>query len=356
MKRDLTILLIVYSAVLSFACSRAKVDGEKTVRTVKTDTVRVYGVLEKTVFPAKVKAASDVSLAFRIAGPIAKINVDAGRYVRKGQTLAEMDVRDYEIQLSATEAEYKRIKAEADRVAELYNKGSVTPNDYDKATYGLKQITAKYDHHKNALADTRLTAPFDGYVQKVYFHTGETVGAGIPVIAMINAGAPEVEINIPSSEYARRDKFGDFFCTVDVFPGKIFPLDLIGVTPKANLNQLYTMRLKMRSGEKDTPSPGMVAMVTIQYKPAQSELVSIPYSALREDHSASSVWIYNADNHTVAARNVKISEILTDGTVVLSEGLTAGEIIVSAGVHSLKEGETVKLLPKPTSSNAGNLL
>ena len=39
-------------------------------------------------------------------------------------------------------------------------------NDYDKAVAGIKQITAKYNAHKNALADTRLTAPFDGYIQK----------------------------------------------------------------------------------------------------------------------------------------------------------------------------------------------
>jgi len=36
-------------------------------------------------------------------------------------------------------------------VIELYNRKSVPENDYDKAVYGLQQITSKYNAHKNAL-------------------------------------------------------------------------------------------------------------------------------------------------------------------------------------------------------------
>jgi RND family efflux transporter MFP subunit len=342
-------------AVLFSSCLQKKAN-EKVIRTVKTDTVRIYDESQKVVYPGKVVASSDANLSFRIAGPIVKVNVDVGSFVRKGQTLAEMDVRDYEIQLHATEAEYKQIKAEAERIIALHEKGSVSSNNYDKAVYGLKQITAKYDAHKNALVDTKLLAPFDGYVQKRYFNAGETVGAGTPVISMINAGAPEVEINIPSSEYIRHNRFDSFFCETDVFPDTVFPLDLIGIAQKANMNQLYTVRLKMKNGEKQLPSPGMVAMVTIQYHSEKSDRVYIPYSALFEINATPSVWVYHADNETVSAQTVKPSELRTDGTVVISEGLTAGEIVITAGIHSLKEGEKVKVLAPMSKTNVGGLL
>jgi RND family efflux transporter MFP subunit len=353
--KRLSFLALLPLLALTFACSQKRT-SEKTILTVKTDTVRVYGERQKAVFPGKIKAASDVNLSFRVAGPIAKIYVNEGSSVKKGQTLAEIDVRDYEVQLSATEAEYKQIKAEAERVIELYGKGSVTPNDYDKAVYGLKQITAKYDAHKNALSDTKLLAPFDGYVQKRFFSTGETVGAGTPIIAMINAGAPEVEINIPSSEYIKRNKFEVFTCEADIYPNKVFTLDLIGITQKANMNQLYTVRLKMKVDEKHAPSPGMTAMVTIQYQPEKSELVHIPYSALFESNAVSYVWVYDPDTQSVSAREVKPFELRTNGTVIISAGLNVGEIVIAAGVHSLKEGEKVKLLPPTSETNIGGLL
>jgi RND family efflux transporter MFP subunit len=348
-------MIIVCFAVALSACVGKKTE-EAALQTVKTDTVRVYGEKQKVSFPGKIKASSDVSLSFKVSGTIAGVYAEEGDYVPKGRMLAEIDSRDYAIQLSATEAEYMRVKAEAERVMELYRKGSVTPNDYDKAMYGLKQITAKYDAHKNALTDTRLLAPFDGYVQKRFFDKNETVGAGMPVISMINAGAPEVEINIPSSEFIRRDKFESFDCTVDIYPERKFPLELIGITPKANLNQLYAMRLSMKNAEKPLPSPGMTGTVTIHLKSGESDMVYVPYSALFEESNRSSVWVYDPDTQTVSARTVKLYAIRADGLTIISDGLKAGEIIISAGVHSLREGEKVKLLPPVSSTNAGGLL
>ena len=235
--------LVAGLIIITSACSHKKTEV-KSVQTVKAEMVQVYGGKNSSTFPGKVKAASDINLAFRISGPIVKIVVEAGSFVKKGQVLVEMDSRDYSLQLSATEAEYNRIKAEAERVMALYEKGSVTPNDYDKAVFGLQQITAKLDAHKNALADAKLYAPFDGYVQKRFFDAGETVSAGMPVISMISADLPEIEINIPSSDFIRRDRFESFSCSMDNYPDLSFPLELIGITQKANLNQLYTVRLK----------------------------------------------------------------------------------------------------------------
>lgn len=74
----------------------------------------------------------------------------------------------------------------------------------------MQQITSKYNAHKNALKDTRLVAPFDGYIQKKYFDTDETVAAGMPVISMIDTRYFEVEIDVPSSDYVRRHLFNRF--------------------------------------------------------------------------------------------------------------------------------------------------
>jgi len=341
---------------ISSACSYQKPDEKTVVQTVKTDTVRVYGEKNSSTFPGKVKAASDVNLAFRISGPVLKISAEAGSFVKKGQVLAEMDSRDYAIQLSATEAEYNRIKAEADRVIALFEKGSVTPNDYDKAVYGLQQITAKYEAHKNALADTRLCAPFDGYVQRRFFDAGETVGAGLPVISMISADLPEVEINIPSSDFIRRDSFESFSCCLDIYPGRSFPLELIGIAQKANLNQLYTVRLKIKERENPLPSPGMTALVTAFYKTEEAAAVYVPLSAVFDFDGVASVWVYNQVGQTVESRAVILARILADGRAVVSDGLIVGEIVVTAGVHSLREGEKVKPLSQVSPSNIGGLL
>lgn len=348
--------LILTSLVFLLSGCGNKQQNKVAIRSVKADTVCVHGLAKSVTFPGKVVASSDINLAFRVGGPILRINAGVGSYVRKGQTLAQIDPRDYEMQLAATEAEYNRIKNETERITSLYEKQSASPNDYDKALYGYKQISAKYEAHKNALADTRLLAPCDGYVQKCLFETGETVSAGMPVISMIGAGTGEVEINIPSSDYIRQDDFDSYYCTVDIYSEKTFPLELTGITRKANINQLYTARFKFIGNEQNMPGPGMSTMVTICYKSEDVQTVSIPLTSVLKSENGAAVWVYNPNNETVSRRLVTLSQILTDGTAVVSAGLTAGEIVISAGVHSIKEGEHVKLLPPVSITNIGGML
>lgn len=353
MKRN--ILFLAGLMMLAVACTNkeSKIEVEKTV---KVASVEHYDETSTLSFPGKVKAASDVNLSFRIAGPIVKMHVDVGTYVKKGQVLAEIDARDYATQLTATEAEYNQIKAEADRVIALYEKNAVTPNDYEKGIYGLQQITAKLNAHQNALADTKLRAQFDGYVQKIFYNQGETVGAGMPVVSVISSNLPEVEINIPSSEFIRRDKFDGVSCVVDIYPDVIFPLEIIGVTQKANLNQLYIMRLKVKGESGSLLKPGMATTVSINLKSNGTNFVKIPLSAVFEVNNQPSVWVYSEDDKTVKSKSIKIKEIKGDGTVVVSEGLKFGETVVVAGVNSIHEGETVKLLPAVSDTNVGGLL
>ncbi len=347
---------VVLGIVVCVSACRSKEMEKKSVIMVKTEVVKPYRSELKITYPGRIRAAEDVDLSFRVAGPIVKIPVDAGGFVKKGALVAEIDPRDYELQLSATEAEYRQIKGEAERVIELYNRKSVPVNDYDKAVSGLQQISAKYSSHQNALKDTRLLAPFDGYIQKKYFEVGETVGAGMPVLSMINTQYFEVVIDIPSSDFVRQSSFRDFSCVADVYPDKSFPLELMDVAKKANLNQLYGMRLRLKPEAGYNLAAGMSVNVTIDYDPGEQSMTEIPLSALMEKEGKASVWVYLPSEKRVKSREVVVRQILKDGSVVLDSGLEKGEVVVSAGVHKLKEGMQVELLKPVSKTNVGGLL
>lgn len=342
--------------ILFTSCARPE-KGIKEFETVKIDTVVSASGQTALQFPGKVKAAQDISLAFRVSGTIRKIYVEDGARVREGQLLAELDPADYQVQLDATEAEYKQIKAEAERVMALYKENGTTPNANDKAVYGLKQITAKYQHHKDQLEYTRLYAPFSGFVQKKLFDTHETIGAGMPVISMVSAGIPEVEINLPAADYIRRDRFDGYHCTFDLYPGETYPLKFISVTPKANTNQLYTMRLQMVPGKLPLPSPGMNTMVTICSNEGDALPVSVPSGALLQKDGKTYVFVYDPSAGKVHSREVAVLRLLSNGrTMVVSDTLQAGEVVVASGVHHIEDGENVRPLATGSKTNVGGLL
>lgn len=330
---------------------------QQVCKTVKIDTVFTAGAQGELQYPGKVKAAADVSLAFRVSGTIQHFLVDEGSHVRQGQLLAELDPTDYQIQLDATEAEYQQIKAEAERVMALYQDNGTTPNANDKAVYGLKQITAKRKHHQDQLAYTRLYAPFAGVVQKRLFDPHETVGAGMPVVSMVSNGVPEVEINLPAAEYIRRQSFENYHCTFDIYPGKIYSLKFISVTPKTNANQLYTMRLQLLADGQSLPSPGMNTMVTITCKPEESGQLSVSSNAIFHKDGKTWVYIYQPETQTVESCPVDVLFLQSNGrTLITSSQLQDGNLVVASGVHHLHDGEKVSPIPTPSPTNIGGLL
>lgn len=348
------ILCVIF---LMQACSHAVTGEKEMVKTVRLDTVRLAEKGNKLLYPGKVKASQDVNLSFKVSGTIGKIAVKEGQLVHAGDLLAYLDPVDYQIQLDATEAEYRQVKAEAERVIALYEDNATTANLYDKAVYGLKQITAKYNHHKDQLAYTRLYAPFTGYVQKRLFNEYETVGSGMPILSMIGNSSLEVEINLPAIEYVRIDKFRCYSCTFDVFPGKTYLLKPISVSPKANANQLYTMRLQLDVEGQALPSPGMNTMVSIECDNDYESLLQVSGEAVVQSEGKSFVFVYRPEDSRVSAREVKVAKLLSDGGMLISSTqLKEGELIVSSGTHSISEGEEVDPLPGNSVTNVGGLL
>jgi RND family efflux transporter MFP subunit len=282
--------------------------------------------------------------------------VKEGDYVRKGQLIATMDARDYRVQLEATQAEYAQIKADAERVIELYKEQATTASNYDKARYGLSQITQKLQHHKNQLADTRLYAPISGYVQTRLHEAGETVGAGMPVVSIFANSNVEVEISVPSSDYNRLDQIMAAHCTFDVLPND-YPLGIVSISREANSSQLYPVKFRIRGPyDHSKITPGMTATVKLAFQEHGEQAVEVPSSAVFNKDGRTMVYVFDKPSSTVKAREVELHFIGTDGTTQISSGLQDGETVVTAGVRFLSDGQKVKEVAKTSESNVGGLL
>ncbi len=346
--------LILVATLASVSCK----SGQKSVDVVPKVKCQSAQLMSENVetshFVGRVEAAEDLNLGFRVAGIIASMPKADGAVVRKGDVVAMLDDRDYKLQLDATQAEYDAVKAEVDRVVELYKDESVSANDYDKATNGLRAITAKLTAHRNALADCLLRAPIDGYVVKSNFSVGEAVAAGTPVVTLISGGAPQIVIDIPAKSYLRRGDFQSATAKFELYNDKEFALKLKSISPKANLNQLYRATFSVvPSLEGELPAVGVSAMVEMNYSPSDDICLELPTSALFESEGKSAVWVVE-DNH-VKSHKVEIQELKSDGKCYITSGIDSGAVVVTAGVGSLKEGQEVAILEEPTASNVGGV-
>ncbi len=348
-------LSFILSALLFLSSCTTTQNSKDSVQRVKCEQVRSVGdVVISTSYPGKVTATADVNLSFRVAGVVDKIEVREGQFIKEGDVVARLDSRDYKLQLDATQAEYDAVEGEVNRIIALYEDNSIPKNDYEKAVSGLKQITSKLSAHSNAYQDTQLKAPFDGYVQKINFDKGEALSAGMPVMRFVSASSPEVVVNIPVVEYLRRAELSSASATLSSMAGVVFTLDLIGVSHKSNLNQLYEARFRVRPNGGVYPSLGMSTMVSLEYPSGAIAHVVVPFSAIVVRDSKSYVW--QIVDGVAKLTPVEVAKINSDGTALLSSGVLAGESVISAGVNSLKEGAKVEPIATPSKSNVGNIL
>lgn len=355
-KRNFWALVMMGGLMMGTAsCKQEAKQQEAAISVVKLDTIHTAGEAQVLQFPGRIVAATEVHPAFKVAGTLKKVYVREGDKVRVGQLLAEMDDTDYRIQLSATEAEYTQIKADAERIIGLYNDGGTTASNYDKARYGLQQIEAKLKNHRNQLAYTKIYSTIDGSVQTRYFEGGETVGAGMPILSLLGGSDLEVEVNLPPASYMLWETFVSYTCSSDVLPGKEIELKPLSILPRANSNQLYTMRLRLGNQEEGLAA-GMTVWVRITRSAGKDDEYIVPNTALLYEGEQVYVFIYDGKSHKVKRQPVEVVFINTDGEAKVKGLLPAGGLVVSSGVHHISDGVEVKPMEKTSKTNVGGLL
>ena len=324
----------------------------------KSDEAKVHSVMtvlplnrqESAVknFTGVVKENSTVSLSFRTAGQISRILVKEGSHVRRGQLVATLDTKDYQLGVDAAQSQYNQLKNEVERMRKLHEANSLSGNDFEKATSGLEQLGIKLQNAKNQLSYTQLTAPVDGTIQKINFEPSEMVSAGLPVMDLVDTHRMEVEVNIPAEVYRDLKNSTKAYC---IAVGERYELHRTGVLAKADVNQLFTVTYALEG----RLSAGVNVNVYIEIGGNEAvHGLSIPAHAIFEDDGKPYVWVVEQGD-VVKRHAIKTSRVDSEGMAVVESGISVNDRIVKAGVRALHEGDKVKIVTQH-NSNVGDLL
>ncbi|MBO7417668.1 MAG: efflux RND transporter periplasmic adaptor subunit [Bacteroidaceae bacterium] len=342
------LLMALLAAGVLTACGGS--DNKETAKVHSVMTVLPINRQESAVknFSGVVKENSTVSLSFRTPGQIARVLVKEGARVRRGQVVATLDTKDYQLAVDAAQTRYDQMKNEADRLGKLYESKSISGNDYEKVTSGLEQLRINLENAKNQLSYTQLTAPVDGTIQKVNFEASEMVSAGLPVMDLVDTSSLEVEINIPADVYRLLANTTEAYC---ISAGQRYNLHKKSALVKADANQLFAVKY----GIDGHLSAGVNVNVYIEMggDVAVSGL-SIPAHAIFEEGDKPYVWVVEQGD-IVRRHAITLGGVDSEGMAVVTSGISANDRVVKAGVNALHEGDKVKVVTQQ-KTNVGDLL
>lgn len=339
------------------------------IRMVRAVQVSDPAEFAKRWFPGQAKATQEVDLAFRVAGPLIEFPVNVGDEVPKGQELARIDPRDFEVELRSVQGQLEREKAVLTRAEADYERvvrikkqdpGAVSQALIDRnrqlvesTRANIRSLQASVAASKDRLSYTYLNAPFDGIITATYVENFENVKAKQPIARLIDHSRIEMIVNIPENmiywaDYlkaagkSQRVRF-------DPYPDLEIEAEIKEIGKEASrTTRTYPVTLIMDQPEDVKILPGMAGKATkaIALPGVQDQAdIVIPETAVfsPDDTDATYVWVIDEQKKTAGKREVKAGELLDTG-IAISDGLKPGEWIATAGVHYLQEGQQVRIL------------
>jgi RND family efflux transporter MFP subunit len=319
------------------------VTADHTPRVVVIEAKAAPDLLRRTAHGV-VEARRDALLSARLDGLFAGHLVKPGDRVRRGDALASFDPRQAQAQLAMAEADWTEATAvhtdserTLTRVEALGDGASIAQRDaavlgVARAFAALSRAKAqrdlarvRHDHHT-------LRAPFDGRVSWVDGEIGETVGAGTPLVRVVQIDELVIEIGLLRDEVdAARDPQSQFVVTSG-YATQAARLDHVAVAADPQTLD-WTAKLVF------SPNPGIVAgspaRVDLQLMtPITGSL--IPISALHSD------LVHVVENEKIQARPVQVLAERGDQLVV--DGLSEGDLVVVRSTSASPLGSHVQIL------------
>ncbi|NBW82766.1 efflux RND transporter periplasmic adaptor subunit, partial [bacterium] len=161
----------------------------------------------------QVNSGKQGQASFKIAGHISKTVVQVGEKIRKGQVLAVLDETDALLRLKLAQNQFEQARVTFDqarkdmqREEQLKKEGATTQSNLERMSNALTAARINQSQAEIALkqaeknmADTKLTAAFDGVVARRLKVEGEYVGVGAPVFELASMNELEVSLRVPEN-------------------------------------------------------------------------------------------------------------------------------------------------------------
>ncbi|MDP3660748.1 efflux RND transporter periplasmic adaptor subunit [Phenylobacterium sp.] len=351
------IVIVGMTALLGLgACHKkppAETDAKQQARSVRVVRVEPSAVTGALAASGDLVSREEAAVQPEVTGyRVSRVLVDVGSYVRRGQTLAELDgaLINSQLEQQAALAAQAAVQAEqaedqAARVKGLDNQGVLSQEQIEQRRFQARAARANANAQAAALRDVRtragklaVSAPVSGLILERTVRPGDlSAGSATPWFRIARDGQIELSAQMSEDELTRVHIGQQATVTVPSGSTAIGVVRLISpqVDPQTKLGSVR-VTLPVRS---DIRAGGFGRAV---FADATGTALAVPETAIRYDADGASVMVVGADNRV---KRVPVTAgTRGSGLVQLVKGPPAGTRIVAAAAGLLLDGDMVRPL------------
>jgi multidrug efflux system membrane fusion protein len=344
------------------------------LQSVGASTVATGNVREIVNALGTVTPIATVTVQTQISGQLTQVGFSEGQDVKKGDFLAQIDPRPYEIlkeqyegQLAHDEGLLAQAQMDLTRYQTLAQQNSIAKQQAEDQVFivqqykgSVKQDQGLVDSEALNIAYCHIVSPIDGRVGLRLVDPGNyvqtTTASSIAVITQLQPIT--VIFSIPEDDLP------------EIMPQLNAGTPLVVTAyDRANLHLLATGKVSAVDSQIDTTTgtvkvraqfdntdnalfPNQFVNARLLVKTLQN-VVTVPTSAIQRGAPGTYVYIINADS-TVSVRQIKTG-IVDDNLTEVTSGLASGERVVIDGTDRLRDGLKVAVAAEngqPTAAGA----
>ena len=299
------------------------------------------GILNKYVEASGViSGINEAYVVSEAQGIITSVNFDLGDRIEKGQVLLKVDEKIQQINLEQAKIEYDNAQLDYAAAKNLFDAGSASQSELNKANIALSSAKARYESALKAFNDCTLTAPISGLIAEKdnTVALGNYLNGGTRIARLVNISALKLEIAVGESEVGLLSEGAEAeifipTCSRIENRGRIDAI-AAGSDPATGS---FPVIVTWDNRCPGIVRAGMTASVKIRTNETEPSII-VPSSAIFTQQGTS--YVYLEKDGIASLTEVSPGRALGNRTEIES-GLTGDETIIISGISSIREGTAV---------------
>ncbi len=284
----------------------------------------------------RTEADRHVNLAAETAGAIAKLPVEKGARVKKGDIICQIEVGARAAQLEEARALQESRSIEYQAAKKLFEKGHTSKSQVAAAKAAFDAARASTKMREIELGRTRVRAPFDGIVDRLPLEVGDFISAGGLCAKIIDKDPLLVVAHVSETQVQMLESGSSadvVLATGETTTGK---LQYIAESPSA-MTRTFQVEIEIPNGD-DKLRDGVSADVSIFSGLIRATRIPQTVMTLGDD-GAVGVRIVKDGK----AKFVAVDVIANAAESAWVTGLDDGADLIVVGQDYIRDGETVTI-------------